>query len=285
MTNTDTNADTGIAPDAETERARWSASAALWDRWADPMAELADKLNQPLLDAAGVAPDAAVLDLASGAGEPALSAARRVGPAGLVVGSDLVPAMLSGAVRRAASVTPRPAFTAADMTALPFGAAAFDAVTCRFGIMFVPDASGALAEVKRVLKPGGRAAFMVWGPRADNALFAAVGGAVEDRLGPDPVHGIGPLFRYAEAGSLAAALTGAGFTQARETALTPVRKAPRGQPFWHATLEMLFGARLAGLAGDERAALEADIVRRFDALAQCDTVPLPAHVRIAVGVA
>ena len=272
-------------PNADAEKARWTASADLWDRWADPMAELADKLNQPLLDAAGVRPGAVVLDLASGAGEPALSAARRAGTEGFVLGTDLVPAMLSGAVRRAAAAEPRPAFAAADMTALPFRTGAFDAVTCRFGIMFVPDAAGALAEVRRVLKPGGRAAFMVWGPRAENALFAAVGGAVEDRLGPDPVHGIGPLFRYAETGSLAAALTEAGFAEAAETALTPVRKAPRGQPFWRATLDMLFGARIAGLDAGERAALEADVVARFDALAQGDLVPLPAHVRIGVGAA
>ncbi|PWC53951.1 methyltransferase domain-containing protein [Azospirillum sp. TSO22-1] len=272
-------------PNADAEKARWTASADLWDRWADPMAELADKLNQPLLDAAGVRPGAVVLDLASGAGEPALSAARRAGAEGFVLGTDLVPAMLAGAVRRAAAAEPRPAFAAADMTALPFGAGAFDAVTCRFGIMFVPDAVGALTEVRRVLKPGGRAAFMVWGPRAENALFAAVGGAVEDRLGPDPVHGIGPLFRYAEPGSLAADLARAGFAEAAETALTPTRKAPRGQPFWRATLDMLFGARIADLDARERAALEADIAARFDALAQDDTVPLPAHVRIGVGVA
>ncbi|WP_431854821.1 class I SAM-dependent methyltransferase [Azospirillum sp.] len=272
-------------PNADAEKARWTASADLWDRWADPMAELADKLNQPLLDAAGVRPGAVVLDLASGAGEPALSAAKRVGAAGFVLGTDLVPAMLTGAVRRAAAAEPRPAFAAADMTALPFGPGAFDAVTCRFGIMFVPDAAGALAEVRRVLKPGGRAAFMVWGPRAENALFATVGGAVEDRLGPDPVHGIGPLFRYAEPGSLAADLAGAGFADATETALTPTRKAPRGQPVWRATLDMLFGARIAGLTAGERAGLEADIAARFDAMAQGDMVPLPAHVRIGVGTA
>lgn len=272
-------------PDADAEKARWAASADLWDRWADPMAELADKLNQPLLDAAAVGPGAVVLDLASGAGEPALSAARRAGPAGFVVGSDLVPAMLAGAVRRAAAADPPPAFAAADMTALPFANAVFDAVTCRFGIMFVPDDDGALAEVRRVLKPGGRAAFMVWGACTDNALFAVVGAAVEERLGADPVHGIGPLFRYAAPGSLAAALARVGFADAAELALTPVRRAPCGQPFWRATLDMLFGARIAGLAADERADLEADIAGRFAALAVGDAVPLPAHVRIGVGTA
>ncbi|HYH21171.1 MAG TPA: methyltransferase domain-containing protein [Azospirillum sp.] len=268
----------------DAERVRWSSSADAWDRWADPMADLADKFNQPLLDAAGVGVGDRVLDLASGAGEPALSAARRVGPAGLVVGSDLVPAMLAGAVRRSAGAPDRPAYAAADMTALPFADSVIDRVTCRFGIMFVPDPVAALHEALRVLRPGGRAAFMVWGARAENALFEVVGAAVEARLGHDPVHDIAPLFRFAEPGSLAAALTHAGFTAAEEVALKPVRKAPRGKPFWCATLEMSFGGRLTGLAPDQRTALEADVAARFDALAQGDTVPLPAHVRIGVGV-
>lgn len=270
--------------DREAERVRWTSSADVWDRWADPMADLADKFNQPLLDAASVTAGDRVLDLASGAGEPALSAARRAGPAGLVVGTDLVPAMLTGALRRSAGAPETLAYAAADMTALPFADGAFDRVTCRFGIMFVPDAVAALREALRALRPGGRAAFMVWGAQAENALLQVVGAAVDARLGHDPVHDIAPLFRFAKPGSLADALRQAGFALAEETALKPVRKAPRGQPFWRATLEMSFGGRLTGLPPDDRTALEAEIAARFNALAQGDTVPLPAHVRIGVGV-
>lgn len=265
------------------ERARWTASADAWDRWADPMADLADKLNQPLLDAAGVAEGERVLDLASGAGEPALSAARRVGPSGLVVGSDLVPGMMAGAVRRATELPDgRLAFTAADMTALPFADGCFDRITCRFGIMFVPDVPAALAEVHRVLRPGAAAAFMVWGPRTGNALFEVVGAVVAATLGEDG--SLDPLFRFAEPGGLAAAMRAAGFREARETDIAPVRKAPRGQPFWRATLDMSFGHRLRGLDAGQRATLEADIIRRFEERATGDVVPLPAHVRIVVGV-
>ncbi|MBP2313957.1 class I SAM-dependent methyltransferase [Azospirillum soli] len=266
------------------ERARWTASADAWDRWADPMADLADKLNQPLLDAAGVTAGTRILDLASGAGEPALSAARRVGSSGLVVGSDLVPGMMAGAVRRAAELPDgRPAFTAADMTALPFPDGCFDGITCRFGIMFVPDVVGALAEVRRVLRPGGKAAFMVWGPRNGNALFEVVNAAVAATLGEDG--SLAPLFRFAEPGGLAEAMRAAGFREATETDITPVRKAPKGQPFWRATLDMSFGHRLHGLDAARRGALEADIVSRFEERASGDVIPLPAHVRIVVGTA
>ncbi|MFP3527660.1 class I SAM-dependent methyltransferase, partial [Pantoea sp. SIMBA_072] len=62
--------------------------------------------------------------------------------------------LMAGARRRAAGITDglRPAFAAADMTALPFAAASFDRVTCRFGIMFVPNVAAALAELRRVLR-------------------------------------------------------------------------------------------------------------------------------------
>ncbi|PWC37605.1 class I SAM-dependent methyltransferase [Azospirillum sp. TSO35-2] len=279
---TDTLLADGTHPDAARERDRWAASADAWDRWADPMAGLADKLNRPLLDAAEVAEGDRLLDLASGAGEPALSAARRVGPGGLVVGSDLVPGMMAGAVRRARTAEgAAPVFLAADMTALPFADGAFDRVTCRFGIMFVPPVDRALREVRRVLRPGGRAAFMVWGPRAGNGLFAEIGAVVADHLGEDG--SLDPLFRFADPGTLTTILRAAGFQHGGETDLTPVRKAPAGQPFWHAALEMSFGHRLGGLPADRRAALEADIAARFAAKAVDGVVPVPSHARIVVG--
>lgn len=278
----DTPAPDNAHPDAARERDRWAASADAWDRWADPMADLADKLNRPLLDAAGLTEGHRLLDLASGAGEPALSAARRAGSEGLVVGSDLVPGMMAGAIRRARGVEgPAPVFTAADMTALPFADAAFDGVTCRFGIMFVPDVESALREVRRVLCPGGKAAFMVWGPRVGNGLFAEIGDAVADHLGEDG--SLDPLFRFAEPGLLSGVMRAAGFAETSEVELTPVRKAPAGQPFWRAALDMSFGHRLGGLSAERRKALEEDIARRFDAQAVDGIVPVPSHARIVVG--
>src|SRR3546814_587993 len=142
----------------------WIAKAPFWTAAADQMARMADKLNQPFLDAAGVGPGDMVLDLASGAGEPALSVARRIGDAGGVVATDVIPDMLAKVRLRAAEQRlGNLRAAAADAEALPFPTASFDRVTCRFGLMFVSDVPAALAEVRRVLKPGGRAGFLATG--------------------------------------------------------------------------------------------------------------------------
>ncbi|NIQ57260.1 MAG: methyltransferase domain-containing protein, partial [Gemmatimonadetes bacterium] len=116
-------------------RTDWQAKGPSWDRWADVVGETADRLNDPLVDAAGVARGETVLDLASGTGEPALNVARRVGADGLVVATDLAEEMLAGARRRAAAAgLAHLGFAVADMEALPFPGRRFDRVTCRFGI-------------------------------------------------------------------------------------------------------------------------------------------------------
>lgn len=271
------------------ERRRWEAASDAWGRWADAMAAVADKLNRPLLEAAGVAAGARVLDLAGGAGEPAFSAGRRVGSDGLSVCTDLAVGMLRSAAGRqenadAAAVV----FAAADMCALPFADRSFTAVTCRFGVMFVPDVAMALAEVARVLTPGGRAAFMLWGPCADNALFAEIAAALDDVLGPTPPadDGLNGLFRFAAADDFARLMRAAGFTAVDEREIRAVRRADAGDrpPFWRAPLEMTFARRMAGLDAAGRRAAEHAVAERFAGRADADgCVNLPLHVRIVAG--
>jgi ubiquinone/menaquinone biosynthesis C-methylase UbiE len=110
-----------------------------------------------VVDMGDVATGHAVLDVACGTGIVARTAAERVGPSGRVVGVDLNQAMLTVAERVCPSVELRQA----DVTALPFEGAAFDAVLCQMALMFFPDRLAAIREMGRVVRPHGTVVVMV----------------------------------------------------------------------------------------------------------------------------
>lgn len=273
-----------VAPDKEAMRRFWGERGAAWDRWADVVAESAARTNEPLLVAARLAPGLRVLDLASGAGQPALTIAERLGPGGEVVATDLLREMLAGARRRARSASlANIRFAVADMAALPFSSKRFDRVTCRFGIMFVPAVVVALEEVRRVLVPGGRAAFMVWGPCVDTTMFRIIVAAADRVLEPDPAQDMSAIFRFGQPGSLRAAFERAGLREVEEEEVRLSGSAPVGKPFWQPHLEMSLGARLARANKSTRRALEAAVADAFAREIRGDRYVLAAHVRIVTG--
>jgi SAM-dependent methyltransferase len=102
-------------------------------------------------------------------------------------------------------------FRQADAEALPFPDSVFDLVTCRFGIIYCPDAAKALREIHRVLRPGGRAALVAWGP-PDQPFFSTTLGVFARYVQPPPAGAPMP-FQFAQPGSLSAALREAGLRQ------------------------------------------------------------------------
>ena len=107
-------------------------------------------------DLAGVGPGSRVLDVATGTGDLALELARRVRPGGRVVGSDFSEAMLDRARRKGASAGAGVLFEWADVLELPYAGGSFDAVTVGFGARNFEDLASGLAEMARVVRPGGR---------------------------------------------------------------------------------------------------------------------------------
>jgi SAM-dependent methyltransferase len=125
-----------------------------------------------------------VLETAAGTGILTRALARSLPEGTEIVATDLNPAMLE---RAAAVGTSRPVrWQQADAMQLPFDDASFDVVACQFGVMFFPDKAGAFAEVRRVLRPGGRLVFAVWDRIEDNELAHVVTLALAQRFADDP---------------------------------------------------------------------------------------------------
>ncbi len=141
---------------------------ALFQNWADHVAE-----------AAQLQPGQRVLDVACGTGVLSHEAAARVGERGSVVGLDANPGMLAVARRRHAGMT----WQEGQAEALPFKDASFDAVISQFGLMFFADRVGALREMRRVLRPGGRLAVAVWDCLDHAPAYAAVVALLEQLAG------------------------------------------------------------------------------------------------------
>lgn len=264
--------------------ANWATRADAWDEWADRIATFAEPLNLPLIEASGAGPGARVLDLASGAGEPAIPLARLVGPSGEVVATDLVPEMLKGARRRAKDEgLSNLRFEQADMEALPFADASFDAVTCRIGLMYAPDPAKALSEARRVLKPGGRAAFLVWGPQADNTYFQVCDSVLEHVMGIEPHEGAFSPTRLGDEGRLAGLFRQAGFTQVEERSLRFAPKIDPAAKFWRPQAALRLGARLSQMDAAERAKLDDALAAGFERHREGERIAISVHARLAVG--
>lgn len=270
-------------PDKAQVFEEWRGRARHWDAWADRMADMADRFNQPLIAATGIGPGDRVLDLASGSGEPAISIARTVGPKGRVTATDLVPDMVASGTRRAREAAlDNIAFEIADMESLPFADGAFDRVTCRFGLMFAPDPVRALTQARRVLAPGGTAGFMVWGPFDDTTNFTVLRQAYCD-LFPDEATDFSIPFRLGAKGALETLFTEAGFVDVEEQELRFSPEIPTKVKFWHPNVDMTLGSRLEGEPDSVREALEERIVARLEPYRNGDTYRLAAHIRIGTG--
>ncbi|MBC05879.1 methyltransferase domain-containing protein [Thalassospira sp.] len=240
----------------------WQNLSSDWITWAERLAPAAEKINRHMIEAADLkglsesrndAP-LAILDLASGVGEPAFSFARALGGGseedrvnipgvtGTVTATDIVPDMCDALIERAeeeeiSNITATPA----DMEKLPFDDQSFDVVSCRFGVMFCDDHDKALREAFRVLRPGGKAVFMVWAPLVDNPLFAAMDAVLGNILGIGfDKAGLDP-FCFGDVNHATDRLKNAGFSDVTDSSHSPAGRIPETAPFWKPQMDMLFG--------------------------------------------
>jgi len=145
------------------QKAAWDDSAEGWKRWWPTFERSAQIVNDRLVELAHVRAGNRVLDLATGSGEPALTAARAVGQSGRVVAVDMSPGMLAIARERiGAAGLSNVELVESDAESIRLDAHSFDAALCRWGLMFMPDLDGVVRATHRALKPGGHFATAVW---------------------------------------------------------------------------------------------------------------------------
>jgi len=187
------------------------------EKWKAKSAVLGSAVTEAVVEYSRPLPGMRVLDLASGTGEPGISLAQRV-PQGSVTAVDQSSELLEIAAQRALNKNLLNFSTQqADAHQLPFADQSFDLAACRFGVMFFSDATGALAELRRVLKPRARACFAAWGPMEQpywqttmRIVHRHAGGTMLPPGGADP-------FRFSAAGSLSEVLNAAGFQEVEES--------------------------------------------------------------------
>jgi ubiquinone/menaquinone biosynthesis C-methylase UbiE len=264
-------------------------TVAAWRKWHAQIAAFTRGATEAILEAAHLRPGMRVLDLACGVGDPALSIASEVSPSGHVTATDLGPGMMSLAeeLARKKSLT-NIEFREANAESLPFADASFDVLTCRFGIMFFPDLSKALREGLRVLKPGGRAAFVAWGKK-EQPFFTTTAGIILKHVPvpPPPPDPDGPsLFMFGERDRLRRALEAAGFGNVHEEDRIIAGRWPSSvEQYWEQFTEVAapFRPLLDQLTAEQRSQARAESLVAVKKFWNGQEVNLPLEIVIGSG--
>ena len=240
-----------------TESQRWQlegASAEAYERYAVP--SWSRPLAEQLVALAAPRDGERVVDVACGTGIVARLAARGVGKRGNVAGVDLNDGMLDVARAQGAAIDWRQG----DAEALPLADEAFDLVLCQQGLQFFPRRGAALAEMHRVLAPGGRLALSVMRPIVHNAGWGALADALARHAGPEAGAMMRAPFPDWDAAELRELVTSAGFHDVRVRIVVASARYPSPEELvrWEAASSPLAGP-LSALSAETRDALVADV--------------------------
>jgi SAM-dependent methyltransferase len=192
---------------------QWQTAAGAWRRWEPVIDSWLGEATELMLDLAAVGAGARVLDVAAGAGGQSFAAARRVGPDGEVLATDLAENLIRYLEQDAAAsglTQVRGAVMDGEDLLVPAGG--FDAVICRLGLIYLPDRGRALRGMHRALRPGGRIAAVVYSTAEANGFFSVPVTLIRSAAQlPPPLPGQPGPFSLGSPELLVDELTAAGF--------------------------------------------------------------------------
>jgi SAM-dependent methyltransferase len=268
---------------------QWQAAAEPWHRWGPTLEAWLGEATEAMLDLAGVGPAARVLDVAAGAGGQTLAAARRVGPDGHVLATDISGNILAFAERNAreagfGNVETR----VVDGEQLDVEPGTFDAVISRVGFIYFPDQQTAFVGMRRALRPGGRLAGIVYSTPEANAFFSIPISIIRRRAQlPAPAPGQPGPFSLGAPGVIEAVFERAGFTAVEVRPIAAPLRLPSTAEYVRFARES-FGAlhqMLAGLSEAEREEAWSEIERELSRYETADGFEGPCELLVAAGTA
>jgi ubiquinone/menaquinone biosynthesis C-methylase UbiE len=271
----------------ETTREQWQDAAAAWDRWGGLIERWLGPATEVMLDMAGIREGGRVLDIAAGAGGQSFAAARRVGPAGSVLATDISSNLLEFAAQRAREAGLGNVETAVlDGEQLDVQEASFDAVISRLGFMFFPDQQAALRGMWRALRPAGKLSGIVFSTAQANEFFSVPVSIIRRRAElPPPAPGQPGPFSLGEPGVIEGAYERAGFSavetrrMAAPLRLASVEECVRFEQESFGALHQM----LAGLSDEGRADAWAEIEQALGRFERDGGFEAPCELIVAAG--
>ncbi|MBI3820272.1 MAG: class I SAM-dependent methyltransferase [Planctomycetes bacterium] len=271
-----------------TTREQWQTAAEAWDRWGPTLNKWLGAATDTMLDMAGIESGQHVLDVAAGAGEQTIVTARRLGPTGSILATDISPNILmfaENAAIRAGLKNVKTQVMDGENLELPDNT--FDAVLSRVGLIYFPDQQRALTGMKRVLKPGGRVGAITYSTPDKNEFFSVPVSIIRQRANlPPPLPGQPGPFSLGGRGVLEAALNKAGFRDIRVQLVSSPLRLASAEECVRFERES-FGAlhqMLAGVPESERPSVWDEILQKLRSFESAEGFIGPCEMVVAIGI-
>jgi enediyne biosynthesis protein CalE5 len=230
------------------QRQSWDSVAQGWKTWWEPIEKGAQALSTRLVQLAEIKPGYRILDIATGIGEPAMTAAKVIGSSGHVIATDISAQMLAIAKQRAMSIGMQDIieFKESDAENIDFPDSFFDAVLCRWGLMLLPNLDTALFKIHRSIISGRRFAAAVWSAPHKVPIISLASNIIGKELQiPAPQPGIPNPFSSADANKLENTLIKAGFRDVHSETVTVRLEFTSGEDYSRYCQAVSSSARIA----------------------------------------